>query len=136
MKKILLSLACFKNVALAASDIYKQNEQIENITKDMYEPNIFSLLLGLAVVVCLIYLTSYVYQKLIKIRLTNDTEEQLNKMQIINSLSLGQQKSLHIVKFNDEYSMISVCQNNINFLKNVNYIKNDLNNDCVEKDSN
>ena len=50
-------------------------------------------------------------------------------MQIVNSLSLGQQKSLHIVKFNDEYSMISVCQNNINFLKNVNYIETDEN-DC------
>lgn len=129
MKKILLIIFCLQNVVFAASDIYKQNEQIENLTKDMYEPNIFSMLFGLAVVIGLIYLTSYIYQKLVKIKLNNDVDEEINKMQIVNSLSLGQQKSLHIVKFNDEYSMISVCQNNINFLKNVNYIETDEN-DC------
>ena len=129
MKKILLTIFCLQNVVFAASDIYKQNEQIENLTKDMYEPNIFSMLFGLAVVIGLIYLTSYIYQKLVKIKLNNDADEEINKMQIVNSLSLGQQKSLHIVKFNDEYSMISVCQNNINFLKNVNYIETDEN-DC------
>ena len=129
MKKILLTIFCLQNVVFAASDIYKQNEQIENLTKDMYEPDIFSMLFGLAVVIGLIYLTSYIYQKLVKIKLNNDVDEEINKMQIVNSLSLGQQKSLHIVKFNDEYSMISVCQNNINFLKNVNYIETDEN-DC------
>ncbi len=129
MKKILLTIFCLQNVVFAASDMYKQNEQIENLTKDMYEPNIFSMLFGLAVVIGLIYLTSYIYQKLVKIKLNNDVDEEINKMQIVNSLSLGQQKSLHIVKFNDEYSMISVCQNNINFLKNVNYIETDEN-DC------
>lgn len=129
MKKILLTIFCLQNVVFAASDMYKQNEQIENLTKDMYEPNIFSMLFGLAVVIGLIYLTSYIYQKLVKIKLNNDADEEINKMQIVNSLSLGQQKSLHIVKFNDEYSMISVCQNNINFLKNVNYIETDEN-DC------
>lgn len=129
MKKILLTIFCLQNLVFAASDMYKQNEQIENLTKDMYEPNIFSMLFGLAVVIGLIYLTSYIYQKLVKIKLNNDADEEINKMQIVNSLSLGQQKSLHIVKFNDEYSMISVCQNNINFLKNVNYIETDEN-DC------
>ena len=129
MKKILLTIFCLQNVVFAASDMYKQNEQIENLAKDMYEPNIFSMLFGLAVVIGLIYLTSYIYQKLVKIKLNNDVDEEINKMQIVNSLSLGQQKSLHIVKFNDEYSMISVCQNNINFLKNVNYIETDEN-DC------
>lgn len=129
MKKILLIIFCLQNVVFAASDIYKQNEQIENLTKDMYEPNILWMLFNLAVVIGLIYLTSYIYQKLVKIKLNNDVDEEINKMQIVNSLSLGQQKSLHIVKFNDEYSMISVCQNNINFLKNVNYIETDEN-DC------
>ena len=65
LKKILLTIFCLQNVVFAASDIYKQNEQIENLTKDMYEPNIFSMLFGLAVVIGLIYLTSYIYQKLV-----------------------------------------------------------------------
>ena len=84
----------------------------------MYEPNYFSLFLGLFFVIGLVYLTGIVYQKLTKVKLSQQ-ENELNKIQIVSTTSLGQNKALHVIKINDEYSLIGATQNNITFLKDI-----------------
>ena len=110
----ILTLSCY-----AASDLYSENEEIKNaLSQNMYEPNYLSLFLGLFLVVGLIYLTGYIYQKLIKVKM-NSVDDLLNKPEIISTTPLGQGKNIHVVKINDEYILIGATQNSINFLKNL-----------------
>ena len=90
-----------------------------------YEPNYFSMIFGLFVVVCLIYLTGYIYQRLIKINLKSENNE-LNNINIVSTTSLGQGRNLHIIKINGEYSLIGATQNNITHIKEL------KNNESVE----
>ena len=110
----ILTLSCY-----AASDLYSENEEIKNaLSQNMYEPNYLSLFLGLFLVVGLIYLTGYIYQKLTKVKM-NSVDDLLNKPEIISTTPLGQGKNIHVVKINDEYILIGATQNSINFLKNL-----------------
>ncbi len=86
-----------------------------------YEPNYFSLFLGLFLVIFLVYLTGYIYQKLIKLNTSKYDNFKNNKIEIISTTPLGQNKALHIIKINDEYSLIGASQNNISFLKDINF---------------
>ena len=105
---LLLNLKTF-----AASPIYGDNSEILNSN---YEPNYLTLVFGLILVICLIYLVGLIYQKLIKVKL-GDIEETLT---ILNTLSLGQGKNLHIIKINSKYILIGATQNSITFLKDLN----------------
>ena len=110
----ILTLSCY-----AVSDLYSENEEIKNaLSQNMYEPNYLSLFLGLFLVVALIYLTGYVYQKLTKVKI-NSVNDFLNKPEIISTTPLGQGKNIHVIKINNEYILIGATQNNINFLKNL-----------------
>ncbi|MBQ2984010.1 MAG: flagellar biosynthetic protein FliO [Candidatus Gastranaerophilales bacterium] len=121
MKKILFCLSIISTAALANSELYQGSEEIKEVLKQnnsMYEPNYFSLFLGLFFVIGLVYLTGIVYQKLTKVKLSQQ-ENELNKIQIVSTTSLGQNKALHVIKINDEYSLIGATQNNISFLKDI-----------------
>ena len=121
MKKILFCLSIISTAALANSELYQGSEEIKEVLKQnnsMYEPNYFSLFLGLFFVIGLVYLTGIVYQKLTKVKLSQQ-ENELNKIQIVSTTSLGQNKALHVIKINDEYSLIGATQNNITFLKDI-----------------
>ncbi len=121
MKKILFCLSIISTAALANSELYQGSEEIKEVLKqnnNMYEPNYFSLFLGLFFVIGLVYLTGIVYQKLTKVKLSQQ-ENELNKIQIVSTTSLGQNKALHVIKINDEYSLIGATQNNITFLKDI-----------------
>ena len=74
--------------------------------------------MGLFFVIGLVYLTGIVYQKLTKVKLNQENNEQ-NKIQIVTTTSLGQNKTLHVIKINNEYSLIGATQNNISFLKDI-----------------
>ena len=116
MKKyFLLSfvLICNKTIANTTG-----NELNEALAKNIYEPNYFSMILGLFVVVIMIYLTGYLYQKMTKINLKSN-DEFINKAQIISTTSLGQGKSLHVIKIGEKSCLIGSTQNNITFLKDI-----------------
>ena len=82
------------------------SEEIKEVlSKNTYEPNYFSMILGLFVVVGLIYLTGYLYQKLIKIDI-KPKDAYLNKAQIISTTSLGQGRNLHVIKIGQEACLI------------------------------
>ena len=118
MKKIFLinffiTLACFAN-----DEIDKTQEISEILAKNSYEPNYFGMILGLFLVVALIYLTGFLYQKLIKTNIVSD-EVYLNKAQIISTTSLGQGKNIHVIKIGNSACLIGATQNNITFLKDI-----------------
>ena len=106
-------LICNKTIANTTG-----NELNEALAKNVYEPNYFSMILGLFVVVIMIYLTGYLYQKMTKINLKSN-DEFINKAQIISTTSLGQGKSLHVIKIGEKSCLIGSTQNNITFLKDI-----------------
>ncbi len=119
MKKYLFILILLNNFCYASSELYDKNKEVQEIlNNNVYTPNYFSMFLGLILVICLIYVTGFLYQKLIKVKLGDNTDEK-DKIQIISSCPLGQGKNLYIVKVNDESVLIGATQNNINFLKNI-----------------
>ncbi len=119
MKKILpiLSFLSLTSVAFATSELYQNNEELKEALSNPYEPNWFSLIFGLCVVVGLIYLTGFIYQKLLKIKL--NTQDITDKIQIVSSVPLGQGKNLYLIKVNDEYSLIGATQSNIVHIKDI-----------------
>lgn len=126
MLRILFILNLFCLSAYAESELYNQNEELKTaLSQNMYEPNYFSLILGLFLVVGLIYLTGLVYQKLIKVKI-NDTDEIANKIDIVSTASLGQGKNLHVIKLNGTYSLIGSTAQSITHIKD--FSEEDINN--------
>lgn len=118
MNKIILAFFLLTNTALAGGmGMYQDNNELAEIGSNMYEPNWFSMILGLCFVICLIYLTSFLYQKLIKLKL--DKEVSKNEIEIVTSKPLGQNKNLYIVNVNGEYLLLGATQNNITYIKEV-----------------
>ncbi len=127
-KKVFFLFNILLYVSCLAAELNMEDEEIKSaLSHNNYEPNYFSLFLGLFLVIALIYLTGYIYQKLIKVKI-NQEDDETNKPQILSTVSLGQGKNLHIVKINNEYILIGATQNNISYLK-------DLDKRCIVKKS-
>ena len=65
----------------------------------------------------MIYLTGFLYQKLTKVKFSK--VDLNNKAQIISTTTIGQGRSLHVIKVGNEYCLIGSTQNNITYLKDV-----------------
>ena len=118
-KFVIIALNLLMTASFAASELYAENEEIKQaLNNNMYEPNYFSLFFGLFVVISLVYITSYVYQKLIKVKINQDDTD-IYKIDILSTTSLGQNKSLHIIKANGKCMLIGATQNNITFIKDI-----------------
>ena len=63
-------------------------------------------------------MNTVIYQKMTKINLKSN-DEFINKAQIISTTSLGQGKSLHVIKIGEKSCLIGSTQNNITFLKDI-----------------
>ena len=122
MKKKLFyisSLSLFLNYSTFAQEVAKDEELNKVLTNSLYEPNYFSLLFGLFVIIGLIYATAIIYQKLINAKILPAKNNPL-KAEIISSTSLGQNKNLFVVKVASEYILLGACQNNISYIKELN----------------
>ena len=118
MKKIIFSVFAINNIAFASSDLFSNSEAIKDVlSKNVYEPNYFTMILGLFVVILMIYITGFIYQKLTKVKLAKVNAN--NKAQVISTTTLGQGRNLHVVKIGKEYCLLGSTQNNITFLKDV-----------------
>lgn len=112
----MLSLTCF-----AASDLYNNSEEIKQaLSQNPYEPNYFSMIFGLFLVILLIYLTGFLYQKLTKINIKNDDENIANKIYVVSNTPIGQNKNLYVIKVNEQHILIGATQNNITYIKDLN----------------
>ena len=135
MKKILVFSFLLNFKSFADDQILSKSEQINEVLSiNPYEPNYFSMILGLFVVVGLIYLTGFLYQKLTKATIAND-DYLLNKAQIISTTSLGQGRNLHVIKIGSESCLIGSTQNNITFIKDVQLQTQKLKEEVDEKNS-
>lgn len=112
IKKVLLYL--FLNSIVFAQ---ATSEEIKDVlSKNAYEPNYFSMILGLFFVVALIYITGFLYQKLIRVNIISKDVE-IIKPQIISTTSLGQGRNLHVVKIGSDLCLLGATQNNITYIK-------------------
>lgn len=119
----------FGNYALAEQ--LAENEELKNaLNQNTYEPNFLSLFLGLFLVIALIYLTGFIYQKLTKVKI-NHISKSVNKTEIISTTPLGQGKNIHVIKINEQYLLIGSTQNSISVLKELDkdYIINKIGDD-------
>jgi len=118
MLRLFLFLNFLTLSAFCESELYTGNKEIQKaLNENMYEPNYFSMLLGLATVIVLVYLTAYVYQKLLNFKITKTDIP--NKIEILSTTSLGQNKNLHIIKAENKKILIGSTQANITFIKDL-----------------
>ena len=119
MKKIIfLSIVLFSNLITFAQDSILQTEENTQLAlKNSYTPNYFGMFFGLLIVICLVYITAIVYQKLLKVKLTQQNGTNEYNIKIINSIQIGQNQKINIIKVADEYLLIGSTQNNISLLK-------------------
>lgn len=118
-KAYLISLLLTLN-GFANDEVLTKSQEVNNaLAQNTYEPNYFSMILGLFVVVVLIYATGYLYQKLLKVKLTS-SEDIVIKPQVLSTTSIGQGRNLHVVKIGNSACLIGSTQNNITFLKDIN----------------
>ena len=96
MKKIILSFIFLNSIVFADTEITKSEEISQIVNSAHYEPNYFTMILGLFFVIGLIYLTGFLYQKLTKVNLKYENLY-INKPQVISTTSIGQGRNLHVV---------------------------------------
>jgi len=119
MKKILTFCLFLTLNANALEEAVNKSEEVSKIlAQNAYEPNYFSMIFGLFLVVAMIYITGFLYQKLTKASVINK-DLLLNKAQIISTTSLGQGRNIHIIQIGDSACLIGATQNNITFLKDI-----------------
>lgn len=96
---------------------------MKNVLKHSSEvPGLFHIVLSTAFMVVFIYAIAIVYHKLSKFNTKkfssyDDKLMNLNKLKLINSMSLGPNKSLHVVEINNRFLVIGSTQTSINLLK-------------------
>ena len=118
MKKILtifsIFLAQLTNFSLADEAIKLENLKTHN------EPIFVGAIFSLIAVLGLIYLVSFLYQKLniFNEKFTKKNEKnEINKFKMISTTPIGQGKFLHIVEINNKFLALGSTPNNISFLK-------------------
>ncbi len=123
IKKFFVIFCIFLNTlsAFAMDSPYSSQEFQEVLKHDTYEPNYFTLIFGLIIVICLIYFTGYFYQKLIgvnsKINKKAGIDNNFDKVKIISSTPLGQGKCIYIVEIRGKHLVLGATDNQINLLK-------------------
>lgn len=123
IKKFFLTGFLFLNsLAVFAMDSPYSSAEFQEVLKhDSYEPNYFTLIFGLIIVICLIYFTGYFYQKLIGVnskinKKANDLED-FDKVKIISATPLGQGKNIYVVEIKNKHLILGATENQINLLK-------------------
>lgn len=85
------------------------------------EPGIMSIVFALLFVICLIYGTGIIYQKLnivgaktVKDQLKN---HDMNGVVVLSTTQLGQGKNLHVIEINNQQLLIGATPSSINLIK-------------------
>ena len=112
----------FALCAQAQDNPYSSAEFQEVLKHDTYEPNYFTLIFGLVLVIFLIYLTGFFYQKLIGVnskinKKANDELEKITKAKVVSHTPLGQGKEIYIVQVKDKTLVLGATQNYISLLR-------------------
>ena len=108
-------------MVFALDSPYSSQEFQEVLKHDNYEPNYFTLIFGMLIVICLIYFTGYFYQKLVgvnsKMNKRANEDEDFDRVKIVSATPLGQGKNIYVVVIMNKYLVIGATDNQINLLK-------------------
>ena len=121
-KKLFIIFCLVTSKAFCESELYKNNEEIKQVlNQNPYEPSYLTMILGLFMVIALVYLTGFIYQKLVKFNAKFVEKEDDNKnsleIKVVNCVSLGQNKYLHTIEHNGHNLLIASTPQNITLLK-------------------
>lgn len=132
MKKL---VSIILGVTLLNSNAYAVTEVLTEPMKQLLKqspslPSISHIVISTVIMIFIIYAVAIVYQKLNlfnskRFAGQDDKAFNLNKLKIVNCMSLGPNKAVHIVEVNDKYLVLGSTQTNINLLKE--FDKNQLN---------
>ena len=103
-------------IFLISSSVFAQDDLYNSLNHSNYEPSYFGMIMGLVVVIGLVYLTGIIYKKMTKIKLDDTTDDKF-AINIVSSASLGQNKSLYVVKINNKLSLIAATNEKITHIK-------------------
>ena len=114
MKKILflINVLFFStNTGFCAVSVPESMKNAMKTQSDM--PSLLNLVISMILVIGLIYLTGWVYQKLNRVNQAKlkDKFAGKNTFKIVSSLPLGSQKNLYAVEFNDKILAVGATQN-------------------------
>lgn len=100
---------------------YLSPELKKTLSNNEHKPDFIHALFSLIVVIGLIYLTGFIYQKLVKfnskfVKKDKDKENPL-EIKVVNCIGLGQNKYLHTIEHNNKYLLIASTPQNITLIK-------------------
>ncbi|MDD3150047.1 MAG: flagellar biosynthetic protein FliO [Candidatus Gastranaerophilales bacterium] len=92
-------------------------------SKNTYEPNMFSLVLSLTIVIVLIIITGWLFIKFNKflpeILKKKADFDNSNKINILSTTNLGNNKSLHIIEVKNRQFLVGSTVNEVNLIAEV-----------------
>ncbi len=111
----------YTETSVAQEGEYLSPELKKSLSDDSHKPDFIHALFSLIVVIGLIYLTGFIYQKLVKfnskfVKKDGNKENPL-EIKIVNCIGLGQNKYLHTIEHNNKYLLIASTPQNITLLK-------------------
>ena len=99
-----------------------QAASLDNALKVPHDPGYASVVLSLIFVICLIYATGIIYNKLnafgIK-TMKSQKDAQLDKIVIISTTPLGANRTLHVVELNGKKMLIGASANSSHLIKDL-----------------
>ena len=111
-------------------------EPLRDTLRQPHEPGYFSVLLSLVFVVCLIYATGLIYNKLnhlgIKTFKAQNKEFAKDKITILSTTPLGANRTLHVIELDGRKMIIGASANSIHLIKD---LSEEDNLDAVVKDN-
>ncbi len=96
---------------------------IDGALKAPHDPGYFSVILSLVFVICLIYATGIIYNKLnnlgIKTFKAQNKEFKEDNITILSTTPLGANRTLHVVELNGKKMLIGASANSIHLIKDL-----------------
>ena len=119
MIRFILTINLLTLCAFCEEIVSSENQEINKaISQIAYEPNWFGLVFGLLMVIGLIYFTGFIYQKMIKVNLSNRKIDDI-RADIVSTTSLGQGRNLHVVKIGNKNILVGATQNTISYITDI-----------------
>ena len=96
---------------------------LDDALKASYNPSYFTVILSLVFVICLIYASGIIYNKLnnfaIKTVKSQNKDFDNDKITIISTTPLGANRTLHVVELNGKKMLIGASANSIHLIKDL-----------------
>ena len=124
MKKLtyMFGLMLLNSCAYAASQDVLTEPMKQALRHSAAVPSFYHVIFSTVIMIVLIYVVAIIYQKLnvFNAKRFSKPEDKAfipNKMNIINCLPLGANKSLYVVEVNDKYLVVGSTQSNVSLIK-------------------